>query len=408
MNAVVTRRVSAGWLTTFTLVWLAIWMTQLTPIQLLLPLQLDTGAEGGEWISGVVFSGLVLSVGGLVALIAGPLAGALSDRTVSRLGRRRPWAIGGALVAATALAAMGGMHGPWEIGGMWALVSLGIAVLSAALTAMIADQLPVTQRGSASAAVSSAQALGLILGVGVVVLLGLGIVESYLLLAALIGALGVGGAIFLPDPLPKEPVTSVRREMGQRFASLRDRDFVWLLFSRLTVNIGNALGTSLFLFFLIYGLGVPNEDAEDSLLLLTVVYTLFVVTASYLVGFLSDRYGGRRTYTVVAALVLSASGIIIWISPTYVATICAAAVMGAGYGAYMTVSLAFSTELLPNERDHARDMGFVNVAANLGQLLGPLIGAGLVALVGGFWLLYVSCALVSMLGAVMTLAVRRR
>ncbi|MBO9627341.1 MAG: MFS transporter, partial [Microbacterium sp.] len=48
-------------MTLFTLAWLAIWTVQLTPVQLLLPLQLDTPED--DWIRGVVSSGLVLGVG---------------------------------------------------------------------------------------------------------------------------------------------------------------------------------------------------------------------------------------------------------------------------------------------------------------------------------------------------------
>lgn len=80
-------------------------------------------------------------------------------------------------------------------------------------------------------------------------------------------------------------------------------------------------------------------------------------------------------------------------------TMVAAALMGIGYGAFMAVGLAFATDLLPSERDHARDLGVVNVIASLGQLLGPVIGAGLVALVGGFWLLFAAAATLSLIGA---------
>ncbi|WP_299087952.1 hypothetical protein [uncultured Microbacterium sp.] len=55
-----------------------------------------------------------------------------------------------------------------------------------------------------------------------------------------------------------------------------------------------------------------------------------------------------------------------------------------------------------------RDLGFVTVSASLGQLLGPLIGAGLVALVGGFSLLFVVGGVLSIVGGLLTLAIRRR
>jgi hypothetical protein len=48
----------------------------------------------------------------------------------------------------------------------------------------------------------------------------------------------------------------------------------------------------------------------------------------------------------------------------------------------------------------------VNVSANLGQLLGPLVGAGLIAAVGGFWLLFVAAAVFSVIGAALTATVR--
>ncbi len=73
----------------------------------------------------------------------------------------------------------------------------------------------------------------------------------------------------------------------------------------------------------------------------------------------------------------------------------------------MAVSLAFATDLLTDPDDHARDLGLVNVSAQLGQLLGPLLGAGLVALVGGFWLLFTAAAVLSVVGGgVMTYVVR--
>ncbi|MGO4678631.1 MFS transporter [Microbacterium sp. 2MCAF23] len=403
------KRVGPLWMTLFTLAWLAIWTVQLTPIQLLLPLQLDTGAPGENWIAGVVWAGVVLSVGGLVGIIAAPVSGRWSDRTRSRWGRRRPWAIGGSLLAAVGLVLTGIVAGPVAVGGAWIVVSVGVSVASAALTAIIADQLT-TQRGAASAAASSAQAVGIVVGVGAVVLIGLNVQQSYYLMAAIIAVVGSGTALLLPDAPAHELALPAPRTVA-RTASWRDRDFLWLLVSRFVVNIGNAFGTSLLLFFLLYGVRVPSAQAQDDLLILIVIYTVFVVIASIVAGILSDRASAnplrvRRTITAVSAVVQAVSGVVILISPSFEMTAVAAGIMGAGYGAYMAVSLAFATDLLKDPDDHARDLGLVNVSAQLGQLLGPLLGAGLVALVGGFGLLFGAAAVLSLVGAAMTYAVR--
>jgi MFS family permease len=402
-------RVSPVWMVWFTLAWLAIWTVQLTPIQLLLPLQLDT--QSGHWIDGVVWSGLVLSAGGLAGVIIAPVAGRFSDRTRLRIGRRRPWAIGGSLLAAIGLLLTGSAHGPVLVGAAWVVTSVGVSVTSAALTALIADQLD-DQRGAASAAASSAQAVGIVVGVGAIVLLGLSTGASYAVLAGFILVIGTATAILLPDPPPPHAALlnlHARRDLTRaRISSLVDPSFTRLLISRFIVNVGNALGTSLLLFFLLYGLMIPAADAEGRLLVLIVIYTVFVVLASIIVGMVSDRRGNRKLWTVVSALVQASSGVIILISPNFTTTAVAAGVMGAGYGAYMAVSLALATDLLLDPDDHARDLSLVNSAANLGQLVGPLLGAGLVALVGGFWLLFAAAAAALAIGAALTLTVRPR
>jgi MFS family permease len=181
-----------------------------------------------------------------------------------------------------------------------------------------------------------------------------------------------------------------------------------VVWGRFVINVGNALPTTLFLFFLMYGLGRPKEQAQDDLLLIIVVYTIFVVLASVLAGWWSDRTGSRRRLTVVSALVQAAAAVVILASPSLLTTTIAAAVLGVGYGAFSTVGLAFATDLLPNPEDHARDLGLVNTAAALGQLVGPVVGAMLVAAVGGFWLLLVLSLVLSAVGGIMSGSARER
>ena len=85
-----TRAVTGGWIALFATAWLGIWMAQLTPIQLLLPVQVEAQLKATDWVDNVVAFGVISGVAGLCAIIAFPLTGAPSDRTTSRFGRRRP------------------------------------------------------------------------------------------------------------------------------------------------------------------------------------------------------------------------------------------------------------------------------------------------------------------------------
>src|SRR6187551_957615 len=97
------RKVPGRWIAFFATAWLGIWMAQLTPIQLLLPLQIQEQLKTDFWVDNVVAFGIISAIAGFCAIIAYPLTGALSDRTTSRFGRRRPWMLAGVLVFAISL-----------------------------------------------------------------------------------------------------------------------------------------------------------------------------------------------------------------------------------------------------------------------------------------------------------------
>lgn len=421
MSASTERHVGASWFAWFSGAWLVVWAVQLTPVQLLIPLQLDTPDDADGWVRGVVTAGIVLGVGGAAGLIAGPWAGALSDRTRSSWGRRRVWILIGTAITVLALVGTAFADGVVAVGAGWIGVSVGIAITSSALTALIADQLD-DQRGAASAAIGSSQALGIIVGVALVTLLGLSVTGGYLVLAALMAVTGVAAARALPDP----PPVAAHRESGQPAATWRSgvagtASFGWLWAGRLIVNIGNGVGTGLLFFFLLYGLDRDRESAEIELLLLIVVYTVCVVVSSIIAGSRSDHTGRRHGWVMGAAFIQACAAFVLAISPTFPMAFVSAAMIGVGYGAFMSVGLALATDLLAahgvdsgvtsgetNADAHARDLGLVNVSANLGQLIGPLLGASLVAWSGGFSWVFAVGAMLSVVGGLMTRGVRIR
>jgi MFS family permease len=410
------RRVPGRWIAGFAVAWLGIWMAQLTPVQLLLPEQIDAIAPQGDGVESVVAFGIISGVAGAFALLVYPLAGALSDRTTSRFGRRRPWILGGALVFAGALVLLGLQTTLVGVGVFWVLTIVGFCVLTAALTAMISDQIPVGQRGLASAWISAPQAIGLILGVLLVVALELTVLLGYLVVAVLLLALVVPFLLIAPDARldrADRPAFSARTLVGGFWISpIRYPDFAWTLLGRILVNIGNALGTTLLLFFLIYGLG--STDADTDLLILIVVYTVFIVASSLVVGHWSDRLARRKPFVVFSAGMQAIAALLLAFVPEYGVALVASAFLGLGYGAFLSVDQALATQVLPDATARGKDLGVMNIATTVPQAVAPLLGAGIVALIAGltgavatgFVGLFVISGIVTILGALAVLPVK--
>jgi MFS family permease len=404
-----TRRVSARWIALFATAWLGIWMAQLTPIQLLLPQEVDALASGEDWTQSVVAFGIISAIAGACALVVFPLTGALSDRTTSRFGRRKPWILAGTLLFAASLVALGLQTTLVGIGVFWSLAISGFCMASAGITATIADQVPVEQRGFVSGWVSAPQAIGTVLGLALVLILGVGLLGGYVLVAGLLVVLVLPFLLGVRDEaLPhvlRPPFRPGMLVSGLWISPRAHPDFAWTLVSRVLVNIGNALGTTLLLYFILYGLG-RTETAEDDLLLLTAVYLVFFTASALGFGRLSDRFGQRKPFVYVAAYLQALAALLLAVVPDYTIAMVAAAFLGIGYGSFMAVDQALATQVLPDRHTRGKDLGIMNVALAVPQAVAPLLGALLVAAAGGFTALFVASAIAATLGGLAVLPVR--
>jgi len=395
------RRVSGAWIGAFAAAWLGVWMAQLTPIQLLLPVQVEAQLASSWWVDSVVAYGVISGIAGVCAFFAFPITGALSDRTTSRFGRRRPWIAGGAVLFAGALMLLGVQTTLVGIGVAWALAITGFSVISSALTAMISDQVPVDQRGLVSGWISAPQALGTILGLVLVTTLITGAALGYLAVAALLLVLVIPFLVVARDavlPADARPRLTPRGVIaGFWISPRRYPDFGWTLAGRVLVNLGNALGTTLLLYFLMFGL--DDANAEDDLVLLSLVYLVFIVIASLGAGRLSDRLGNRRIFVGISAGLQGVAAALLALVPSLPTAIVGAGFLGLGYGCFLAVDQALASQVLPDPAAHGKDLGIMNIAVAVPQAFGPLVGAGVVAATGGFAALFLASAALSIVGA---------
>src|ERR1700722_4714927 len=444
-------RVGRGWIMALSLANMGLFLGYIGPLQVLLPNQVQDIDSAHKALK----LGIVTGIGAAVALVTAPPAGALSDATGSRFGRRRPWIAGGAIAGAGGLALpsrqrtiLGGASGwggapggrcgrrrPGIAGGAiagaaglallsgqrtilgvaiaWCVAQAGLNCMQAGVTALVPDRVPVTQRGAVSGWSGLSQTIGVILAVVLVSDLVTGRVPAYLALGVLVMAAAIP-ILRAPDPrvprdqLPDFEARAVVRAF--RFSPRRYPDFSWAWATRFLVQLGNSMMILYLLYFLRdkvrYQQLFPGHKAEQGLLILIVIYTLATVTTVVIGGVISDRTGRRKPAVMFAGYTMAAAAVLLAAWPVWTGAIIAAAVLGLGYGVYASVDQALVTQVLPADADRAKDLGIINIANSAPQVLAPALAAPIVTYLGGYPVLFGTVAAVTAAGSVFVTRIR--
>jgi MFS family permease len=402
-----TVHVRAGWVAGLGLGSLGMWMASITPLQVVIPEQLQRITPHHK----IVALAVVSAVGAVASVLATPIAGALSDRTtrawsLGRLhGRRHRWTLSMSLLAAACLALMA-----------WQLTVIGIAVLwvlfsafqngeYASLSAAIPDHVPIRQRATVAGWVGMPQALGLVVGTLLVVDLFAypkhgNPVGSYLALAIPMFALAVPFALFTPDhPLAAEhrdPLTIRKLASSYWISPRKYPDFGWAWLTRFFASLAIAMGTLYLLYFLRDA--VHYRHPAQGLLTLIIIYTVCVVVTAIVGGIISDRLGKRKMIVTVSGSLTAVAALLLTAVETWPSAMLAAVLFGTGFGAYLAVDQALITQVLPAAKDRAKDLGIINIAIVGPSAVGAALAGVLVSL-GGYPTLFAGTAVVAAAGS---------
>jgi MFS family permease len=398
------RKVTARWVTGLVLVNVGINAAFFGPINIFIGQQaISIDAPSKE----AIFS-LVTGCGAAVSLVANPLFGALSDRTVSSFGRRAPWILAGAILAAAALLAMSGATTVALMLLFWCLVQLGANAAYAAITAAVPDRVPVPQRATVGGLAAMGQTVGILLGaVFGAVVSGNYMVGYWLCAAALV--LSVLPYLFHRNdpvlPLSARPPFQLKAfARGFWISPARHPDFAWAWLTRFLMNVGNQLTIVYLLFFLRDVIG--HEDPALGVLVLTGIYAVLVIITAVLAGPWSDRVGKRKPFVIGSSVTIAMAGLIMAFFPVWPGALAGAAVLGIGFGAYLAVDFALLTQVLPQAADRGKDMGVINVAASLPQVFAPTLAFLSIQYLGGYVTLFSAAAVIGLLGAVFVVKIK--
>jgi len=402
-------RVRPIWVTGVVLVNLGINAAFFGPLQVLLAQQAAHFDEGQK----EAILALVTGCGAAVSMVANPLFGALSDRTASRFGRRVPWVLLGAILGAVALIALAGAPNVAVMALLWCLVQAGANAMYAAIFAAIPDRVPVPQRGTVGGLAAMGQTVGILVGAIIAAVVAGNFAVGYWFCAAALLA-GVVLYLFKSDdqPLPpseRPPFKLVAFFKGFWVSPKRYPDFAWAWLTRFLVSTGNHMVTIYLLYFLsdaVHLKEVNGIDPEFGVLVVTGLYAVAVIITSVLGGRLSDKMGKRKPLVIASSVVIAIASLILAFAPTWAGAIAGALVLGIGFGAYLAVDFALITQVLPAALDRGRDLGVINIANSLPQVLAPVIAFVFVKNLGGYVSLYVAAAIVGLLGAVFVVKIK--
>jgi MFS family permease len=393
----------------------------IAPIQNILPRMIETTEGSAGKALGL---GLVTGLGAFAALVVNPLAGHYSDRWLGA-DNRVVTIIIGLVTGGVAHVVLGYQHSIVGIAVWWTLCQATINIAYSPMSAIVVDHVDRRSWGLVWGLISVAQAVGLILGLAAVV-------EVFTSVTAGMTAISVGyvvcliplvvvlyrlprvslaahdsapaGADAAPDgggaprgaghapeagAAASPPGLRALLSMGPGFG------LVWL--GKFLVTLAETVAL-LYLYYYLQDV-VHYRDPGQGQLILVLIATMAVIVATVAVGRVADRSGGYRRYAVLASVVLAATGFVLAGFALWAVVVVCAFALGAGYGAFQSVSQALSMVVLPSRANAGRDLGIINIASALPQVIGAPIAGLVVAGAGGYRSVFIFAGLLAVVAA---------
>ncbi len=405
-------RVSAGY------IWLLILATLGAYVALVAPIGISLSLRVQELMpQNVEVLGYVVGAGAVVAAISAPLVGMWSDRTKSRLGRRRPFALFGAILGVITLAFMAWAPSiPLLIVG-WMFAQLGWSSVMNSLLLSQADRLPEEQRGKVAGLSGFVQMIASVLGVGIASAF-IGNTFAVFLVPGTIGLLLViVWVVAVKEPSSKDTVFEDKLTLGKVVSHMvfnpkHHPDFAWNWLGRLFFNFGVTFATTFTTLFFASRLVTGGEvkDAGALIVMLSLFGVVATAGGALLGGFLSDKLKRRRIFVLLAGIAFTVGAVIMAVGGANAPLLIAGSIItSVGLGVFAAVDQAIVLDVLPERDTEAgRYIGINVYSTSLAQAIAPIAAVPLLLIgVSGadknYALLFIVAAACTLIGGTLVM-----
>lgn len=401
---VVATRVGPFFIVVYAFALFGIWMSIMLPASVTIALRISELDPEGKTTSYSIAAG----VGTLVALLANPFFGRLSDNTRSRFGRRRPWIAIGLLgtMAGALVIALSGSFAMLLVG--WIIMQAFINASIAAALAVVADRVPAAQQGLVGALSGMASSASLVVGVYFVEWFPTNMLAQFGL-PVLIALVFCGILLWLlrgddSRDLPRQPF-GVAEFFGSFFINPRKSpDFALFLMTMFLASCGIAVVSTYTVYILQDRVNVSDDQIGSVITLAYVIPGLIATVLSPFVGWLNDRTKRRKMLMGAAAVVIAIGTLSLSFTTEvtpYLIAVAIASGLGTGLLSGTYIGLAIATMNDPNSS--ARDLGVTNIAYTLPFSIMPFAAPLLLGIGGGqgnYPALLITGAVLSIVGLV--------
>lgn len=336
-----------------------------------------------------VMLGVMLGVAGLSQLVC-PVAGYLSDRCGSRLGRRVPFMGGGCVALVLGIWGMlfarsGDRPSPGLYMGSLFVALLGINTVYSAFSALNADFVPRKQMGLASGILAIMQLTGSCCGF-LLFMFVIDVQTAYPVYACA-AVVGVAGSATAARWMERQRGDTLVAGGTITCSGIREcyiitpsthGDFFWVFVIRIFYYL--ALSNQAFLLYYLND-GIHAPDPQQALTEIITLTQFIGAIVTVPLGLLSDKLGRKRVLVWMCAIQSVTYVVFMRFPPLWVVMI-ACCVYGCANSGLVTIEYALACDTLPDKSATARDLGIWGVAAFIGAALGPMVMGPLLHFVG--------------------------
>lgn len=333
--------------------------------------------------------GSINAAGSVASIFIALIIGALSDRTVSRFGRRTPWIFAGAFVYGLCFWALSQPQAAVMIGICYIVALIGLNMIQAPILALISDRVEESSRATISAALGG----GGVIGQGIGTLVGSSLIENMTMGFVCAGLCAAASGLLAVALIPREPAAT-REEIATDKPTWRVivdsltpplrncGDFYRAFICRTALIVAYQMVFSYQLYILQDHIGESKTQAAASIQVISIITMIASMIASLIAGPIADALHRRKAPIMVACALFAVGLAMPWIFPTQMGMFLFGGIASFGYGMYLSVDQALNVDVLPDPKTAGKDLGFMNIATCAGQAIGVAITSSIVTVLG--------------------------